>query len=58
MADRLLITYYIDFPPVYDDLLNLKVVRVLKFTPLVFTPSLIIIVLFDSWGKVASVPIF
>ena len=42
--DRLLITYWFDFPPVYDDLLNLKFVRYLKYAPLVFVPSFLVIV--------------
>ena len=48
IVDRLLITYVLDFPPVYDDILNLKFVRSLKYAPLVFVPSFLGIVLFLS----------
>lgn len=48
IADRLLITYWFNFPPVYDDILNLKFVRFLKYAPLVFVPSFFGIVVFLS----------
>lgn len=37
-----------DFPPLYDDDLNLKFVRFLKYTPLIFFPSFISIDIFLS----------
>jgi len=39
-VDRLMITYLMEFPPVHDDLLNLKFIRVLKYIPVIYVPSI------------------
>lgn len=49
IADRLMITYLIEFPPVHDDRLNLKFLRVLKYTPLLYVPSMIGLLLFLNY---------
>jgi len=49
------VTYWLDFPPVYDDDLNMKFVRVLKYTPLIFVPSFIGCVIFFGWLNPAGV---
>ena len=41
--DRILITYWFTFPPIYDDELNLRFIRTLKYAPLVFVPSFLVI---------------
>ena len=54
--DRILITYWFTFPPIYDDELNLKFIRALKYAPLVFVPSFLMIVGFrDLFKKVLEV---
>jgi hypothetical protein len=49
VIDRILVTYYIDFPPIKSDLLNLKFLEILKYTPLFYAPILIILVLFLNY---------
>jgi hypothetical protein len=44
-----MITYYIEFPPIHDDLLNVKFLRVLKYTPLLYVPSMIGLVLYLNY---------
>ena len=51
VADRLMITYWLDFPPVYDDELNFLFLHILKYTPVVFLPSALSILL---WFKIVK----
>jgi len=44
-VDRLLITYWFEFPPVHDDILNLNFIRILKYTPLNYAPVFTLILL-------------
>ena len=44
-----MITYYIEFPPIHDDLLNVRFLRVLKYTPLFYVPSMIGLVMFLNY---------
>jgi len=46
VIDRLMITYFLDFPPVHDDLLNLKFIRALKYIPVIYMPSVFGLALF------------
>ena len=48
IADRLMITYLVEFPHIHDDLLNIKFLRVLKYTPLLYVPSVLSLILFLS----------
>lgn len=46
VIDRLIITYLLEFPPVHDDLLNLKFIRVLKYIAVIYLPSVFGLALF------------
>lgn len=46
-----MITYWLDFPPVYDDELNFLFLHILKYTPVVFLPSALSILL---WFKIVK----
>jgi len=39
ILDRFLLTFWYDFPPIYDDSLNIKFLKVLKYAPWLFTLS-------------------
>ena len=42
-------TYYIDFPPIKSDVLNVKFLEVLKYTPLFYAPIVVALVLFLNY---------
>ena len=46
VIDRLIITYLLEFPPVHDDLLNLKFIRILKYIAVIYLPSIFGLALF------------
>lgn len=49
IIDRLLITYWFEFPPVHDDILNLNFARMLKYSPVIFAPVFTLILLLLSF---------